>query len=203
MGLEERPQASTSSSSSAKLPPGIVLGPDGKPCKVCTGFKAWTGNMGKKKQTSSNSQGSSPPPTSSAAIAAAGAAAATTSATSAVELPQDCPADVERLGRHTWTFLHTTASYYPIEPTKAHESSMLGLLHALPKLYPCSSCADELGDYIKQHPPEQAVKQGRTALEQWMCQVHNDVNQRLGKQDFNCDNVAQRWRDGWSDGHCD
>ncbi|KAK4046056.1 Flavin-linked sulfhydryl oxidase of the mitochondrial IMS [Microbotryomycetes sp. JL201] len=199
MGLEEQPQASTSSaaSSSTKLPPGMVLGPDGKPCKVCTGFKAWTGmNKKKTKKLDSAKEGAA-----TAALAAAGLA--TASATATDQLPEDCPADVERLGRHTWTFLHTTASYYPLQPTKAHESSMLGLLHALPKLYPCSTCADELGEYIKKNPPENAVKQGRTALEQWMCQVHNDVNQRLGKDEFNCDNVAQRWRDGWTDGHCD
>ncbi|KAM0786590.1 hypothetical protein ACM66B_002045 [Microbotryomycetes sp. NB124-2] len=197
MALEEQPQPSSSSgpsSSTSKLPPGMVLGPDGKPCKVCTGFKAWAG-MNKKKSKKDDS--------SSKSAAAAAATSAAVVATASDQLPEDCPADVERLGRHTWTFLHTTASYYPLEPTKAHESSMLGLLHALPKLYPCSTCADELGEYIKQNPPEQAVKQGRTALEQWMCRVHNDVNQRLGKDDFNCDNVAQRWRDGWSDGHCD
>lgn len=199
MALEEQPaQSSSAQASSSKLPPGMVLGPDGKPCKVCTGFKAWTGNMGKKKKATEGGTSSK-----SATAGAATAAAAASSLSGGDELPQDCPADVERLGRHTWTFLHTTASYYPLEPTKAHESSMLGLLHSLPKLYPCSVCADELGEYIKQHPPEQAVKQGRTALEQWMCQVHNDVNQRLGKEEFNCDNVAQRWRDGWKDGHCD
>jgi FAD-linked sulfhydryl oxidase len=118
-------------------------------------------------------------------------------------LPRDCPADVERLGRHTWTFLHTTASYYPPDPTQQQRTSMLSLLRALPVLYPCHTCADELGSYMKAHPPEKAVEQGRTSLERWLCEVHNEVNVRLGKEEFNCDSVPERWRDGWKDGRCD
>jgi FAD-linked sulfhydryl oxidase len=80
---------------------------------------------------------------------------------------------------------------------------MLSLLHSLPTLYPCSSCADDLGVYIRKNPPEQAVEAGRTALEKWLCEVHNDVNVKLGKEEFVCADVGERWRDGWKDGRCD
>lgn len=155
------------------------------PSQVCTGFKAWTGAHKKVPK---------------AGTAAAGAALAAT-ATPAT-LPSDCPPDVERLGRHTWTFLHTTASYYPLTPSPFQRTSMLSLLTALPTLYPCSSCAEELGKYMKVHPPEKAVE-GREGLERWLCEVHNEVNTRLGKEEFDCGNVGQRWRDGWKDGRCD
>lgn len=140
-----------------------------------------------------------------AAATAAGALATAASASTLDEptLPADCPPDVERLGRHTWTFLHTTASYYPPHPTTQQRSSMLSLLQSLPTLYPCHSCADELGSYMKKNPPNRAVEEGRESLERWLCETHNEVNERLGKEQFNCDNVPQRWRDGWKDGHCD
>lgn len=116
--------------------------------------------------------------------------------------PKDCPADVERLGRHTWTFLHSTAAYYPLAPTPLQKSSMLSLLTSLPHLYPCSHCAGELGEYMKLHPPALAVEK-REDLEGWMCRAHNDVSERLGKDKFDCDLVGERWRDGWKDGRCD
>lgn len=33
--------------------------------------------------------------------------------------------------------------------------------------------------------------------------MHNEVNVRLGKDEFDCNNVSQRWRDGWNDKSCD
>ncbi|BGP17433.1 hypothetical protein JCM10213_003284 [Rhodosporidiobolus nylandii] len=189
-------------STGEKLPPGMVLGPDGKPCKACTAFRSFAGM---KKKVPSTSAGSSGPSSATAAGAGAlaGAALSTSSAADEPQLPRDCPPDVERLGRHTWTFLHTTASYFPPQPSAHQKSSMLGLLRALPTLYPCGVCADHLGGYMAQHPPEKAVEQGRESLERWLCEVHNEVNERLGKEKFVCEDVPQRWRDGWKDGRCD
>ncbi len=43
----------------------------------------------------------------------------------------------------------------------------------------------------------------RHNLSQWMCRLHNDINIRLGKPEFDCSKVDERWRDGWKDGSCD
>jgi hypothetical protein len=32
-----------------KLPPGMVIGPNGKPCRACTAFKDFTGMQGGKR----------------------------------------------------------------------------------------------------------------------------------------------------------
>lgn len=77
---------------------------------------------------------------------------------------------------------------------------MSSLFNALPTLYPCSHCADELGSEIKRNPPD--LSNGHT-LSQWLCSVHNEVNRRLGKVEFDCNLVDQRWKDGWQDGRCD
>jgi hypothetical protein len=42
----------------------------------------------------------------------------------------------------------------------------------------------------RRHPP--AVR-SKHELQQWMCSVHNVVNQSLGKPAFNCDVVGARW----------
>ena len=43
----------------------------------------------------------------------------------------------------------------------------------------------------------------RSAFSQWLCRIHNDVNQKIGKPQFDCSKVDERWLDGWKDGSCD
>ena len=43
----------------------------------------------------------------------------------------------------------------------------------------------------------------RYNFSQWLCRLHNDVNKRIGKPEFDCSKVDERWRDGWKDGSCD
>ncbi|KAL1427278.1 hypothetical protein MTO96_017568 [Rhipicephalus appendiculatus] len=42
----------------------------------------------------------------------------------------------------------------------------------------------------------------RTELAQWLCEQHNVVNRKLGKPEFDCSRVDERWRRGWDDGSC-
>ncbi|KAK2080168.1 hypothetical protein QBZ16_000021 [Prototheca wickerhamii] len=61
----------------------------------------------------------------------------------------------------------------------------------LTRLYPCADCASHFKEVIRRHPPQ---VEGQEALEQYMCQIHNVVNERLGKPAFNCAVVSSRWR---------
>lgn len=53
---------------------------------------------------------------------------------------------------------------------------------------------------IKYHPPDIS---SQNAFAHWMCEAHNMVNRKLEKPQFDCSKVNERWRDGWTDGHCD
>ena len=180
----------SSSSTPSSLPPGMVLGPDGKPCKICTSFRNWRPPTSSIKSTSRDSS-----PTTATAIATATATAAASAHASSY-----CPPDVEALGRATWTFLHTTAAYYPERPSPTHRAHMLQLLYALPTLYPCGHCAKDLGERLQRRPPD---VRNRVALGRWLCETHNEVNTMLGKPVFDCARVDERWRDGPKDGSCD
>ncbi|KAJ7160932.1 ERV/ALR sulfhydryl oxidase domain-containing protein [Mycena filopes] len=165
--------------SPSKLPPGMVMGPDGKPCKACTSgaaFRNWK-----------------PTGKAASALAVGGVAAAS-------QTPSQCPPDKDQLGRATWTFLHTAAAYYPAVPSPAQRSQMLALIHALPALYPCSHCADDFGAEVARHPPDVS---GRAGLSRWFCERHNEVNEKLGKEAFDCDKTDERWKEGPKDGSCD
>ncbi|PSR76302.1 hypothetical protein PHLCEN_2v8534 [Hermanssonia centrifuga] len=183
------------------LPPGMILGPDGKPCKICTAFRNWPKTT--KKTTQNASSGSSTGTKTSAAVTTALISASQAAAPSHPPArSENCPPDVEQLGRATWTFLHTTAAYYPEKPTPNQRANMLTLIRSLPVLYPCTHCASDFGEEVKKSPPDVS---GRVGLSRWLCERHNEVNEKLGKSKFNCavEKLDERWKDGPDDGSCD
>lgn len=185
---------------SSKVPPGMVMGPDGKPCRVCTAFRNWRPKLSTASASSGAKNSVNDQKSTLAAMSALafGSAAATTPR--ANSLPPHCPPDVEALGHATWTFLHTTAAYYPERPTPTQRANMLSLIRSLPVLYPCSHCASDFEEDMKAHPPDVS---GRVALSRWLCERHNEVNKKLGKEAFDCAKTNERWKDGPSDGSCD
>lgn len=216
------------------LPPGLILDKDGKVCKVCNSWQDFAGIKVYKKDfnpnaasgsSSSGSSGSGSGSGSGSKAGASGMAAmmaamassgsgsssntsSSTSGTSAstpvAKDRSECPPDTVELGRSTWTFLHTTAAYYPDKPSAAQKTHMTNLLSSLPSLYPCTWCADDFGESIKANPPQPAVESA-TKLNEWLCRRHNEVNKKLGKPEFQCDwkNIMRRWKDGPEDGSCD
>ncbi|PIL33208.1 hypothetical protein GSI_04658 [Ganoderma sinense ZZ0214-1] len=194
--------AGASSSKKPSLPPGMVLGPDGKPCKICTAFRHWKPPKQAPSPNTSPASSTQQKTTAMMAAFASGTGFSRRQEPDEPVRPADCPPDVEELGRATWTFLHTTAAYFPEKPTQAQRVNMLSLLRALPVLYPCSSCAQHLGENMKTRPPDVS---GRAGLSPWLCEQHNEVNERLGKERFECtvEKLDERWKDGPSDGSCD
>ena len=99
------------------------------------------------------------PASVAAASATAAAAAAASSSSAQAEQQQQqallpCPPDTAQLGKAAWTFLHTTAAYYPDQPSAAQQSLMRSMMDALAEFYPCHICADHLRDQFKASPPQ-------------------------------------------------
>ena len=112
-----------------------------------------------------------------------------------------CPPDVNEIGRSSWTLLHTLSVYLPENELSEQQQRDAGqLMTILSRNYPCNHCADDLKKDLKDDPPK--VKTGKE-FANWVCQLHNKVNVKLGKPEFDCSQVYQRWKDGYPDGSCD
>ncbi|KAJ1347332.1 hypothetical protein KIN20_002368 [Parelaphostrongylus tenuis] len=113
---------------------------------------------------------------------------------------KNCPVDKDELGRSTWNLLHTMSVYYPQKPTEVEKKTASTFMESLAKLYPCDFCAKDLRKDLKGEPPK---LENREEFAMWMCRLHNKVNRKMGKPDFDCSKVFERWKDGWKDGSCD
>lgn len=104
-----------------------------------------------------------------------------------------CPPDRYRLGRYSWTLLHSMAAYYPDTPTAEEKKAAEQFLHAFPILYPCKECAHDLQAAMDASPPQ---LNSRAEFSLWMCELHNHVNAQVGKPSIACDLRAldEAWR---------
>ncbi|ADM11709.1 mitochondrial sulfhydryl oxidase [Encephalitozoon intestinalis ATCC 50506] len=99
----------------------------------------------------------------------------------------------ERLGRATWTLLHTMGSRYPASPSFQQKKDTLSFIHLLSSLFPCGECTKHFQKLIQDHPPR--VGSGKE-FKTWLCEVHNIVNERLGKTIVDCRTVDEIWQCG-------
>ncbi|KAF8963567.1 ERV/ALR sulfhydryl oxidase domain-containing protein [Flammula alnicola] len=100
------------------------------------------------------------------------------------------------LGRATWKLLHTTTLRYPEHPTQDEREALSSYFHLTSRLYPCGECAAEFQQLLAKYPP-QTVSRKSASL--WLCAVHNTVNKRLKKPEFDCAHLSDEYDCGCGD----
>ncbi|KAI9492820.1 FAD-linked sulfhydryl oxidase-like protein ERV2 [Zychaea mexicana] len=94
------------------------------------------------------------------------------------------------VGRSTWKLLHTMAAQYPENPTTEERQALHQFFLLLSRLYPCGECAAHFQLLLQKYPPQTS---SRIAASQWACAIHNKVNERLGKEIFDCSDIQDKY----------
>lgn len=172
----------------------IIYDKDGKPCRACNtllDFQMVTGKGTKIPGTKK------PENSIEAASSDSNVTKKPTEAVSKLGgYAKDYPPDVEKLGRSSWTLLHSIAAKYPEEPSNKQQSDLKQFLKLFGNFYPCWYCGEDFDKYMTKNEPATA---SQDEFGKWLCEAHNDVNVKLGKPRFNCNLWKQRWRDGWDE----
>lgn len=187
-------QETTKSTKDPKRTANVASFLGGKPpsnCKVCGDIHSWAANAQASAFSGGHGHGGSGRKATSKRHDTAQEHTAVQTPKTAKPLPP--PPDGIVLGNSGWALLHTIASYYPDTPTPAQKKAVGDLWSSLGELYPCGWCAEHLRETLVGNPPK---ADSREDLELWTCQMHNEVNRRLGKEEFDCTRVRERWRDG-------
>lgn len=81
-------------------------------------------------------------------------------------------------GSHAWSLLHCIVMTYPLRPTPQKQKEMKEFIYSFGKVLPCKLCRKNFHHYIQKNP---VVVDTRAKLRDWVIDLHNSVNQRLGK----------------------
>lgn len=103
------------------------------------------------------------------------------------------------LGHASWTLLHTLTVNYPDDPTDQDKSDINQFFHLFGKFYPCKLCSKNFVKELAKFPPR---VESRQEISVWLCELHNSVNERLGKPIFDCSRVFEQWQRDPADGYC-
>lgn len=83
-----------------------------------------------------------------------------------------------------------------MKPSAGEREALRSYLYLFARLYPCGECAAHFRLLLQQYPPQTS---SRDAAAQWGCYLHNLVNERLGKQQFDCASVSEVYKCGCAD----
>ncbi|KAK7970111.1 FAD-linked sulfhydryl oxidase ERV2 [Apiospora sp. TS-2023a] len=100
------------------------------------------------------------------------------------------------LGRASWKLLHTMMARFPEKPTEDDSLALKTYMQLFSRLYPCGDCARHFQGLLKKYPPQVS---SRNAAAGWACFMHNQVNERLHKPIFDCNNIGDFYDCGCGD----
>ncbi|KAI5970223.1 hypothetical protein CANMA_000835 [Candida margitis] len=92
------------------------------------------------------------------------------------------------LGRATWRLFHTILARYPDEPSTHERTTLNNYIQLFAQVYPCGDCARHFQKLLSKYPPQ--TKSRKTAA-LWGCDIHNKVNDRLGKPQYDCTTILE------------
>jgi len=90
-------------------------------------------------------------------------------------------------GKSIWETLHYVSMDYPEIPSPLEIARFFAFFESLMTVLPCETCREHYEAYWKAHPIANALTTG--TLKQWVLDLHNAVNRRLGKPEWGVDQL--------------
>ncbi len=85
-----------------------------------------------------------------------------------------------------WNTIHIVTLGYPVHPTEDDKIGARKFFESLQTVIPCPICREHYKSHLAEMPVED-VLHSRSALIQWGIELHNRVNEMLGKPTINVD----------------
>ncbi|CAH6720770.1 FAD-linked sulfhydryl oxidase Erv2p [[Candida] jaroonii] len=101
-----------------------------------------------------------------------------------------------QLGNSSWRLLHTILARYPETPSKEQQMVLKQFITLFAQIYPCGDCARHFQKLLEKFPPQ--ISSRKTAA-LWGCHIHNKVNDRLGKEMYDCTTILTDYDCGCGD----
>ena len=100
------------------------------------------------------------------------------------------PLKKEAAGAAAWQTMHHRASLYPDSPTDKERERMKTFLYESMRSVAllCKSCQNDIKNYLKSHPIIPALA-SKKAISKYLCEFHNHVNEKTGKDIHNCHTI--------------
>ena len=87
-------------------------------------------------------------------------------------------------GRHVWYSIHFISLEYPLSPSEKDKETYFEFYRNLGKVLPCAVCREHFQKIWKWHPLTTDALRSRETLFAWTVEVHNMVNEDLGKPEI-------------------
>ncbi|CCK68997.1 uncharacterized protein KNAG_0B05650 [Huiozyma naganishii CBS 8797] len=163
----------------------IIYNPDGTVCRSCNtlvDFQFVTGKISKKN----------PPPTAdSVPKKPVPARKLIPGSRSYTQIPPPSP---EQIGRSSWTMLHAIAAKYPDQPDVVQKQEIGRFVKLFGKFYPVESQRDQISSYLVK---DKLNVESKRQFAGWLNSFHNEINRKLGKEQFDFKFWENRWVNGW------
>lgn len=105
--------------------------------------------------------------------------------------------DISVWGPAMWQSMHSISFAYPEQPSHHEQAAAFSFLQSLCTLLPCPQCRMHYAAYLKSTIPSTMAGplKSKQGLVKWTIDLHNDVNERLGKPIMPYEEVHRRFGD--------
>ena len=95
-----------------------------------------------------------------------------------------------------WTAIHTASFAYPNTPSESQRKHMKAFIDSMTSVLPCPDCRLHFAQLLGDCPGEyESALENRNALTRFVVDIHNKVNERLGKPTKAYVDVAHKYSD--------